>query len=74
MAALREACAAGHGWAVLPVYAVRDEVHSGRLTVITGADLPTEDFGVWWLRGSPAAHAWVGRAIHWLNRVREALA
>jgi DNA-binding transcriptional LysR family regulator len=68
VASVREACVAGLGWTVLPLYAVRRELHATQLTLLPGWNIHPEQFGVWWLRGQSAIEPWVQRAIEWLGQ------
>jgi DNA-binding transcriptional LysR family regulator len=67
IASIREACLAGLGWAVLPVYAVRRELDAESLKRISGWNIQQEQFGVWWVRGQTSIEPWVKRAIAWLG-------
>ncbi len=68
IAVIREACSAGLGWAVLPVYAIGVELNARRLTKVSGWKIQDEKFGVWWLRGRPSIEPWVARSVDWLAR------
>ncbi len=65
-ASIREACAAGLGWAILPEYAARREVEQDALVRLDIHPIPAEKFGIWWLRGSPLS-ATVEAAERWLS-------
>ena len=67
IAVIREACSAGMGWAVLPVYAIQPELRSRSLKTVEGWKIQDERFGVWWLRGRPSIEDWVTRAVKWLG-------
>jgi len=69
LSALREACVASMGWAILPVYTVQRELQSGALVQLPCArPIATDYFGVWWLRGSSALEPLIKRAEAWLRR------
>ena len=67
IAAIREACVAGLGWAVLPAYTVRAEIERSQLKTVPGWKIADEQFGVWWLRGRTSLEPWVERAVKWLK-------
>ena len=67
IASVREACAAGHGWAVLPTYAVRRELLAGALSEVPGWNVRPSRFGVWWLRWRSDLAPWIERAVDWLK-------
>jgi DNA-binding transcriptional LysR family regulator len=66
--ALRAACCAGLGWAVLPTYTVAAELGARDLKAVRGASIAPEHFGVFWSRGRPSLDAWADRAIAWLAK------
>jgi DNA-binding transcriptional LysR family regulator len=68
LAAIRETCCAGLGWAVLPDYAVQREVKAGLLIRIDLEQVRGDSFGVWWLRGAKVHEDTIQRAIRWLVR------
>ena len=67
LAAIREACCAGFGWAVLPVYLVKRELQAKRLRELDVHPIQADQFGVWWLRGNTAATDTVARVLTWLE-------
>lgn len=67
IAALRGACVAGLGWAVLPSYTVALERRAGELKAVTGARIEAEQFGVFWLRAR-SLDPWAERAAAWLAK------
>ncbi|MBI3558075.1 MAG: substrate-binding domain-containing protein [Deltaproteobacteria bacterium] len=67
IAVIREACVAGMGWAVLPVYAIQLELQARKLKTVSGWKIQDERFGVWWLRGRPSIEPWVTRSVKWLE-------
>ena len=72
IAGIRAAAVAGLGWAVLPAYAVRDEIRDRRLRALPGWTIRNERFGVWWMRDRADLTSWVARASAWL--VKQVLA
>ena len=68
IAALRAACVAGLGWAVLPSYTVALERRAGDLKAVPGARIESEQFGVFWLRSRSSLDAWAERAAAWLEK------
>jgi DNA-binding transcriptional LysR family regulator len=66
--ALRAACCAGLGWAVLPTYTVTAELNLRQLKAISGSRIAPEQFGVFWSRSRPSLDAWAERAISWLAK------
>ena len=67
IAAIREACVSGLGWAVLPLYAVRRELQSRALTQLPLWKIRNERFGVWWMSGRTDLEPWIERASRWLE-------
>jgi DNA-binding transcriptional LysR family regulator len=67
IASTRAACCAGRGWALLPRYAVQDELGQGKLQQLERFRIEPERFGVWWLRERKWLEPWVGRALTWLK-------
>ena len=51
IATTRSACLQSAGWALLPRYAVNDEIKSGELVEIEAIGAGQSKYGVWWLRG-----------------------
>jgi DNA-binding transcriptional LysR family regulator len=68
LAAAREACVAGLGWAGLPNYAVRTELASGTLKEVPHARIQAEKYGVWWVRGRDSLAQYVSSASTWLGK------
>jgi DNA-binding transcriptional LysR family regulator len=70
---LREACKLGHGWAVLPYYAVVSELKEGSLKIIPGHKSNHMHFGVWWVRERKSVAPWVEKAMTWLSEQEKSL-
>ena len=68
IAALRAACVAGLGWAVLPSYTVALERRAGDLKAVVGTRIESEQFGVFWLRSRMSLDGWAERAATWLEK------
>ncbi len=68
LAAIREACCAGLGWAVLPEYVAQREIKAGLLVRVDIERIRGDKFGVWWLRGSRTYEDTIHRAMSWLVR------
>jgi DNA-binding transcriptional LysR family regulator len=70
IASVREACLAGHGWAVLPTYAVSRELARGELRAVgTSRAIRAEKFGDWWVGRRASVLPWVERATAWLQKI-----
>ncbi len=67
-AAMREACCAGFGWAVLPRYMVQRELRAGLLIELHTQPILPDRYGVWWLRESSLNEATIQRAAAWLKQ------
>ena len=50
IASARSACVAGAGWALLPRYAVKEELKTKKLIEVIPAKKGASKYGVWWLR------------------------
>ena len=50
IASARAACVASVGWALLPNYAIQDELSTGKLRIIDGLRFTQEKYGVWMVR------------------------
>jgi len=71
IAAARAACVAGNGWALVPTYTVRAELSSGVLIELRGKGfpkIPSESFGIWWLRERRSLETWVASLTVWLKK------
>ncbi|MFO0676215.1 MAG: LysR family transcriptional regulator [Polyangiaceae bacterium] len=67
IAAARAAVVRGLGWSILPAYAVREEKEKRAIVTLEDRVIPSERFGVWWLRGDRSAASWATRALAWLR-------
>ena len=67
LATLGEACVQGLGWAVLPDYAVKNEVAAKTLVKLALKSLPVDHFGVWWLRSRKQSQELVKPLLKWLT-------
>ena len=68
LSSLIEACLLGYGWAILPKYTVKKELTEKKLIAVPGLTLPSERYGVWWLRERHSVKPWVNKAIQWLKK------
>lgn len=50
IASARSACVAGLGWAVLPEYAIQEELHAKKLVLLSRKSCGSESFAMWWFR------------------------
>lgn len=64
---LRSACVEGFGWAVLPAYAVKEEVINKKLKIISGAKIEDERMGIWWPAERKSLLPWIEKASVWLK-------
>lgn len=69
IATTRAACEKGLGWALLPTYAVREELESGSLVEIPLADGGESSYGVWWLRGRKRVEPVALALQAWLKKI-----
>lgn len=53
IATARSLCLSGNGWALLPLYTIREELKQKRLAVVGDIEFKNEKFGVWSLRDRP---------------------
>jgi|GEM_PF-1197840 len=69
LSAIRSACVTGLGWAVLPNYAVHDEIREKKLVrVLPDTRIQSEMFGVWSLRNQTHLIPILEKAAHWLKQ------
>ncbi|MGZ5280021.1 MAG: LysR family transcriptional regulator [Pseudobdellovibrionaceae bacterium] len=69
IATTRSACETGLGWALLPTYAVKDELENGSLVKIQALDGGESIYGVWWLRGRKQMEPMALRLHAWLKKI-----
>lgn len=69
IAACRSATVAGCGWALLPTYAVREELESGKLKRLDLFSVEQENYGLWWLRERKALKPYLAVFSSWLKDV-----
>lgn len=67
IATTREVCVQGAGWALLPAYAIRRELETGKLQKIDDRAFGKSKYGVWWLRSRPHLKSTCESLIQWLN-------
>ncbi len=70
IAACRAAAVAGCGWALLPTYAVREELESGKLKRLDLFSVEQENYGLWWLRDRKALKPYLAVFSAWLKEVQ----
>jgi DNA-binding transcriptional LysR family regulator len=51
IATTKAVCLQGTGWALLPAYAIKNEIQSGKLVQMTTDSFGKSKYGIWWLRG-----------------------
>jgi len=61
-------CIQGIGWALLPAYTIKNELHSGKLVQIDPQIFGKSKYGVWWLRSRPQLKASCEKLIQWLQQ------
>ena len=69
IAAARALCIAGEGWALLPKYAVREELERKRLVVLDRREY-VERYGVWRLRARATLMPAFDGLADWLKKIR----
>lgn len=67
IAMTREVCMQGSGWALLPGYAIKRELESGKLQKIDDKVFGKSKYGVWWLRSRSHLKGNCESLIKWLN-------
>lgn len=67
IATTREVCTQGSGWALLPAYAIKRELESGKLQKIDEKFFGKSRYGVWSLRSRSHLKATCDVLIQWLN-------
>lgn len=67
IATTRSLCLSGIGWALLPVYTIKDELQSGKLKVVQNLVFKGEQFGVWYLRDRQSLKKFYLRLIEWMK-------
>lgn len=67
IAACRSAAVSGTGWALLPTYAVREELDTGRLKRLDFYSIGQENYGLWWLRERKALKPHLAVFSAWLK-------
>jgi DNA-binding transcriptional LysR family regulator len=74
IATTRGLCMASEGWALLPLYTIKDELKSGKLIIINDKlTIRNEKFGVWCLRSRHALSPYYKKAIEWLSNTSDLL-
>lgn len=67
IAAARAACVHGIGWALLPAYAVREEIATGSLARLDEKTFGKSRYGIWWLRSRPYLKDACEKVASWLR-------
>lgn len=67
IATTRAACIQGAGWALLPRYAVLEELTSGKLVQIDSEAYGSSKYGVWWVRHKKYLKVESEKIIRWLE-------
>ncbi len=70
IAACRAAAVAGCGWALLPTYAVREEIENGKLRHLDLFSIEQENYGIWWLRDRKALKPYLGVFAAWMKEIK----
>jgi len=68
IAVARSLCLASHGWGLLPVYAIKEELRTNKLRIINNISFSSEKFGVWYLRERKSILPLFFIAIDWLRQ------
>ncbi|WP_164848344.1 LysR substrate-binding domain-containing protein [Halobacteriovorax sp. HLS] len=71
IAVSKELCLGSHGWALLPIYTIKNELKSKKLKVIGDLTYSYEKFGVWYLRERKGTEIFYERAIHWMEKNKD---
>lgn len=69
LSSVRAAAISGLGWAILPEYAVRDEIAQGKLSVVYSGHVEPLVLGIWWSRERKGLSNVVDRLAQWLARI-----
>ncbi len=64
----RAVCLQGFGWALLPIYAIKEELNSGKLTQIDKGSFGKSKYGIWWLRSRPHLKETCEKLTTWLSK------
>lgn len=64
----RAVCLQGQGWALLPRYAIQEELNSGKLVQIEEDSFGKTKYGIWWLRSRPHLKETCEKLNAWLMK------
>jgi DNA-binding transcriptional LysR family regulator len=64
----RAVCLQGFGWALLPRYAIKEELKSGKLIPIAQNNFGKSKYGVWWLRSRSHLKEDCEKLTAWLSK------
>ncbi|MEM7647456.1 MAG: substrate-binding domain-containing protein [Pseudomonadota bacterium] len=70
IATTRSMCLAGHGWALLPRYAVREELNMKSLVQMSKKSWSDVQYGVWWSRDRNIDKNIVKQIIQWAHSIK----
>lgn len=70
IAACRAAAVSSCGWALLPAYAVRDELENGKLKALDLFSVEQENYGLWWLRDRKTLKPYLQVLSGWLKEIK----
>lgn len=68
IAAARAACVSGVGWALLPQYAVADELKAKKLVIISESKSGHAKYGLWWSRARYTNKSVINTLCDWLKQ------
>ncbi len=68
IATTRAVCISGLGWALLPLYAVKEELKVGKLVLLDSEKHGEAKYGIWWLRKNTHYKPQAEKLIQWLSK------
>lgn len=66
IATARSLCLTSQGWALLPIYSIKEEIRLKKLEVINNISFSLEKFGVWYLRSRKSLLPIFKNSVDWL--------
>ncbi len=65
IAVARQLCLSSQGWALLPIYTIREELKFKKLKIVSDISFSFEKFGVWFLRERKSLTPFFNKAVAW---------
>ncbi len=67
IAVTRNVCLTGLGWALLPRYAIKEELEQKELIILDKGQFAQSKYGIWWLRGRTYLKPAAQQLVQWLE-------